>query len=363
MVGMSGGVDSAIAAVCLIERGFRVSGLFMKNWEEDDTADQCTAAEDLADAQSVCQTLGIPLYTVNFSDEYWNRVFARFLDEYRAGRTPNPDVLCNRDIKFKSFLARAQSLGADYIATGHYAGIESHRDEWSLVRGSDRNKDQSYFLYMLNQHALSKSLFPLAELHKPDVRQLAAKLGLRVHNKKDSTGICFIGERRFKNFLSRYLPPRPGNIVNLDNCVIGHHDGLMYYTIGQRQGLGIGGPGGPWYVADKDPTTNRLIVVQGRDHPSLLSTRLTASSLHWVRGSAPGTPYRCSAKTRYSSSDEPCVIERIAAGTATVRFTAPQRAVTPGQSVVFYRGRRCLGGGTITAAGAPARGTAAGNAA
>ncbi len=355
VVAMSGGVDSSVAALLLIEKGHQVSGLFMKNWEEDDTDDYCAAANDLSDAQSVCERLGIPLHTVNFSHEYWNRVFTRFLAEYRAGRTPNPDILCNKEIKFKEFLERAHALGADYIATGHYAGIEHGMNERYLLRGTDPAKDQSYFLYTLDQRTLSRSLFPLSGLRKSQVRSLARDQNLRIFDKKDSTGICFIGERRFKDFLIRYLRPKPGDIVDLHENCVGRHDGLMYYTLGQRHGLGLGGPGEPWYVVDKDMETNCLYVVQGHDHPALMSTMLKARQLHWVPGCAPSTPYRCCAKTRYRDLDHACVIEHLEQGTATVRFDEPQRAVTPGQSVVFYQGARCVGGGTIVTGNARSR--------
>ena len=346
---MSGGVDSSVAALQLIEQGYRVSGLFMKNWEEDDTDEYCNAADDLADAKAICEYLEIPLHTVNFAHEYWNRVFTHFLNEYRAGRTPNPDVLCNKEIKFKEFTDRARMLGADFIATGHYAGLESRENEWILLRGVDCSKDQSYFLYTLDQAALSRTLFPLSRLTKSEVRSIARDRGWHVSDKKDSTGICFIGERRFKAFLSRYLLPKPGDIIDLAGNKVGRHDGLMYYTVGQRHGLGIGGPGDPWYVVDKDMSTDLLYVAQGHDHPALMSTTLTADQLHWVRGIVPTTPFRCTAKTRYQQTDQSCVIETITNLVATVRFDAPQRAVTPGQSVVFYQGDECLGGGVIVA--------------
>ncbi len=352
IVGMSGGVDSSVAALLLAEEGYRVSGLFMKNWEEDDTEDYCAAANDLSDAQSVCERLGIRLHTVNFSHEYWERVFTRFLAEYRAGRTPNPDILCNKEIKFKEFLKRAHVLGADYIATGHYAGIEHGSDERYLTRGADPGKDQSYFLYTLDQRTLSQSLFPLSGLRKAQVRTLARAKNLRIFDKKDSTGICFIGERRFKDFLLQYLRPKPGDIVDLHGDHLGRHDGLMYYTLGQRRGLGLGGPGDPWYVVDKDMETNTLSVAQGHDHPALMSTALEARQLHWISGYAPSTPYRCHAKTRYRDFDHACVIRHIDQGVARLQFDEPQRAVTPGQSVVFYQGARCLGGGTIVAGNA-----------
>ncbi len=344
-----------MAALLLAEKGYQVSGLFMKNWEEDDQDDYCAAAADLADAQSVCDVLGIPLHTVNFSSEYWDRVFAGFLHEYELGRTPNPDVVCNREIKFNEFIGRARLLGADLIATGHYAGVRRQEKQYQLLRGADRAKDQSYFLHTLDQSVLAQTLFPLHGLIKSNARAIARQHGLRVHDKKDSTGICFVGERRFKQFLMRYLGPRPGDIVDLSGSRLGRHDGLMYYTIGQRHGLGLGGPGEPWYVVDKNVETNLLYVVQGHDHPALMSTTLTAHKLHWVSGAAPSTPYRCCAKTRNHQPDAPCVIETVADDVARVRFDSAQRAVTPGQSVVFYSGERCLGGGVIVSGDAPPR--------
>ncbi len=356
VVGLSGGVDSAVAALLLREQGYAVEALFMKNWEEDDAPEYCAAAADLADAQAVCDVLGIPLHTVNFSAEYWDRVFEYFLAEYRAGRTPNPDVLCNREIKFKAFLDHAATLGATTIATGHYARSDLHEGRWRLLRGADPEKDQSYFLYTLGQAQLARSRFPLGHLAKGEVRRMAAAAGLPVHAKKDSTGICFIGERKFKEFLARYLPARPGDIVTPEGEVIGRHDGLMYHTLGQRQGLGIGGrhgsSGEPWYVAGKDLGRNLLLVVQGHDHPLLFSRALTATDLTWVAGEPPALPARCSAKVRYRQGDQPCRVEAGPEGGVTVTFDTPQRAVTPGQSVVFYDGAACLGGGIITSHGA-----------
>ncbi len=348
IVGMSGGVDSSVAAALLLEQGYDVLGLFMKNWEDDDTDEHCTAQADLADANQVCELLGIPLRTVNFSHEYWERVFTRFLAECRAGRTPNPDVVCNREIKFKEFLEWALHLGADFIATGHYARRREIGDGRQLLKGADPEKDQSYFLYGLDQHALARSLFPLGNLAKTDVRATAQSLGLATHDKKDSTGICFIGERKFKTFLSRYLPPRPGEIHDLDGKRIGQHDGLMYYTIGQRHGLGIGGPGAPWYVAEKDTASNLLYVVQGHDHPALFVHAALVHDLHWV-GSSASDSSRCQAKTRYRQPDQSCHID-MTGSRARVVFDQPQRAVTPGQSMVFYDGEICLGGGIIEAA-------------
>ncbi len=352
IVGLSGGVDSSVAALLLKQQGHRVRGLFMKNWEEDDSEEYCTAAEDLSDARAVSDKLGLELLAMNFSAEYWDRVFEHFLSEYQAGRTPNPDILCNREIKFRAFLDHALERGAERIATGHYARIgRDDEGRFLLLRGLDRNKDQSYFLYTLGQAQLARTLFPIGELVKPRVRELALEHGLITHDKKDSTGICFIGERRFKDFLARYLPAQPGDIETPEGALIGRHDGLMYYTLGQRQGLGVGGvpgyPEEPWFVAAKDLTRNVLIAVQGHDHPLLFSRSLQASQLHWVSGEAPTAPYRCTAKVRYRQQDQGCTISAIDDGRCTVRFDEPQRAVTPGQSVVFYDGERCLGGGVI----------------
>lgn len=350
IVGLSGGVDSSVAAYRLIEQGYQVEGLFMKNWEEDDDAEYCSAAEDLADAQQVADTLGIHLHTVNFSSEYWDNVFAHFLAEYQAGRTPNPDVLCNREIKFKAFLAYALELGADYIATGHYAGIDHQADISRLVKAVDHDKDQTYFLHMLGQKALTKALFPLQDMPKSKVRTLAEKAGFANFKKKDSTGICFIGERRFKDFLSNYLPANPGEIHSLDGERLGEHQGLMYYTIGQRQGLGIGGThehdNDPWFVARKDLEKNILFVVQGHQHASLMRDNLIAEQLHWTRDIAPATSLSCQARCRHRQPLQDCNVT-IEDGLATVRFTDSQRAITPGQSIVFYQGDECLGGGII----------------
>lgn len=355
MVGLSGGVDSSVAALLLLQQGYAVEGLFMKNWEEDDTAEYCSAAADLADAQAVADRLGIRLHTRNFASEYWERVFSHFLDEYRAGRTPNPDILCNKEIKFRAFLDTAIELGADYIATGHYARLAQEPDGMvCLLKGVDANKDQTYFLYTLQQHQLRRSLFPVGELTKPQVRSLAATAGFATASKKDSTGICFIGERKFRDFLQRYLPAQPGEIVTPDGTLLGQHHGLMYYTIGQRQGLGIGGrkdaEESPWFVADKDMARNRLIVVQGHDHPLLRKHFLVADQLHWVAGSPPAPTFVCHAKIRYRQVEEPCHVALQPTGDCHVCFATPQRAITPGQSVVFYQGEACLGGGIITAA-------------
>ena len=323
----------------------------MKNWEADDTDEYCAAAADLADAESICKQLSIPLDSVNFSDQYWDRVFEYFLSEYKAGRTPNPDVLCNKEIKFKAFLDYAIDKGADYVAMGHYARIKKSGDTYQLLKAADENKDQSYFLHLLNQQQLSKSIFPLGEIKKTEVRTLASENNFITQNKKDSTGICFIGERRFKDFLQQFLPAQRGIMQTPEGEQIGHHDGLMYYTIGQRKGLHIGGKqqgdGHPWYVADKLVDKNILIVVQGNTHPLLYKTRLHASNLHWISGSPPAIPFRCSAKTRYRQADEACTISQLDNNECIVEFEQPQWAITPGQSVVFYQGDVCLGGGVI----------------
>jgi tRNA-specific 2-thiouridylase len=355
IVGMSGGVDSSVAAYLLQKQGHRVQGLFMKNWEEDDNDGYCSAAVDLEDAEQVSRRLGLDLLTRNFSAEYWDRVFHYFLEEYKYGRTPNPDVICNKEIKFKTFLEHALNLGADYIATGHYARVVTSGSFVHLLKGKDQNKDQSYFLYALNQKQLSKALFPLGELSKTQVRAIAEQLGLANYSKKDSTGICFIGERNFKDFLKRYLPANPGDMRNPEGELIGKHDGLMYYTLGQRQGLGIGGrqdgSGEPWFVVDKDLASNTLIVAQGHDHTRLFSRRLIAKNLNWICQPPQNFPFSCAAKTRYRQSDQACEIVRMNDGdddaSCEVVFAAPQRAVTPGQSVVFYQGEECLGGGII----------------
>ena len=350
IVGLSGGVDSAVAALRLKEAGWQVEGLFMKNWEEDDEEGYCAAAEDLADAQQVAETLGIPLHRVNFAAEYWDRVFEHFLAEYRAGRTPNPDVLCNREIKFRAFLDHALGLGAEYIATGHYARL-SEDEPRRLLQAADANKDQTYFLYMVPQQALRRTLFPLGDLTKPEVRRLAEAAGFANWRKKDSTGICFIGERRFRDFLARYLPARPGEMVTPEGEVIGTHQGLMYYTLGQRQGLGIGGvaghPEAPWFVVAKELEKNRLVVAQGHDHPLLYRDTLEAEQLHWpAAGLPPATRFRCQARCRHRQPLQECEVE-IRDDILTVHFDQPQRAVTPGQSVVLYDAGECLGGGII----------------
>lgn len=348
IVGMSGGVDSSVAAYLLKKAGHQVEGVFMKNWEGDDTEDYCPAAIDMADAQAACDLLGIELSLVNFADKYWERVFAYFLDEYRAGRTPNPDILCNKEIKFRAFLDYAKQRGADYIATGHY--VRRSKDQpVSLLKGSDPLKDQSYFLYALDEQQIAQSLFPVGDLPKTAVRVIAAEIGLPNHAKKDSTGICFIGERKFKTFLNDYLPAQPGNIITLEGDIIGKHDGLMFYTIGQRQGLQIGGQKGkaeaPWYVASKDISSNTLIVVQGENHPALAKSSLIVNNIHWIN-TPPALPASLQAKTRYRQPDQACHIESMNTGFC-VKFAQPQRAITPGQSIVFYRDDICLGGGII----------------
>ena len=350
--GMSGGVDSSVSAFILQQQGYQVEGLFMKNWEEDDDTDYCTAAADLADAQAVCDKLGIKLHKINFAAEYWDNVFEHFLNEYKAGRTPNPDILCNKEIKFKAFLEyAAEDLGANYIATGHYVRRRGADDNAQLLRGLDANKDQSYFLYTLSSKQVGQGLFPVGDIEKPIVRAIAEDLGLVTAKKKDSTGICFIGERKFKDFLARYLPAQPGNIRTVDGDIIGRHDGLMYHTLGQRKGLGIGGVKGAsedaWYVVEKDLVNNELIVAQGHDHSALLSTGLIAQQLHWVDRQPIREPLRCTVKTRYRQTDVPCIIEPIDDESIKVIFDEPQIAVTPGQSAVFYLNEVCLGGGII----------------
>jgi tRNA-specific 2-thiouridylase len=353
IVGMSGGVDSSVSAYLLIQQGYQVEGLFMKNWEEDDNDEYCAAAEDMQDAQQVCDKLGIPLHKVNFAAEYWDNVFQYFLAEYQAGRTPNPDIICNKEIKFKAFLEfAAEALAADYIATGHYVRRRHQNGHWQLLRGLDSNKDQSYFLYTLGEEHVGQTLFPIGELEKPAVRAIAEQQGLITHDKKDSTGICFIGERKFKDFLQQYLPAQPGNIVSIDdNKLVGQHDGLMYHTLGQRKGLKIGGlrdgTDEPWYVVAKDLPHNQLLVAQGHDHPALLASGLLASQLHWVDRQGPLAPVHCTVKTRYRQTDINCTLTPLANGQCQVLFEQQQKAVTPGQSAVFYLDDVCLGGGII----------------
>lgn len=350
VVGLSGGVDSAVAARLLIDQGHTVSAVFMKNWDEDDADDYCPAEADLADARDIAALLDIELTTVSFSAEYWNRVFAHFLSEYEAGRTPSPDIVCNREIKFRAFLEHATGLGADFIATGHYARIQYSPDV-KLLRGVDESKDQTYFLHTLTRAQLSRSIFPLGDMHKRDVRALAEQRGFSNHAKKDSTGICFIGERRFNRFLARYVHKRTGEIRALNGEVLGVHEGVMFYTIGQRQGLGIGGrqqaSGEPWYVADKDIEHNILYVVQGGSHPALFRQGLEASQLHWIDETAPPARLACHARIRHQQPLQACQLETRDGGYCKVTFDTPQRAVAPGQSVVFYAGEVCLGGAVI----------------
>lgn len=360
IVGMSGGVDSSVSALLLLEQGYQVEGLFMKNWDEDDGTEYCTAIADLNDAQAVCDNIGIKLHKANFAAEYWDRVFEHFLVEYKAGRTPNPDILCNKEVKFKAFLDYALTLGADYIATGHYVRKGESTDENSpeqtvatLLKGLDNNKDQSYFLHAVDGSKIAKTLFPVGELEKPEVRAIAEKHGLVTHDKKDSTGICFIGERKFSDFLKQYIPAQPGDIETDQGDVIGKHHGLMYHTIGQRQGLGIGGlknyDESPWYVAKKDLERNVLVVVQGAQHPMLFSQALSASRIDWINAEPSEFPLRCRAKVRYRQADQDCELHKTDEG-YRVDFDVPQRAVTPGQSVVFYQEDCCLGGGVIESA-------------
>ncbi len=349
VVGMSGGVDSSVAALLLKEQGYDVIGVFMKNWEEQDDSGVCTAENDWRDVREVCDIIGIPYYSVNFAKEYWDRVFSYFLSEYRAGRTPNPDVLCNREIKFRAFLDFAMQLGASRMATGHFVQTNPQGE---LLRGADPNKDQSYFLYMLKQRQLQRAMFPVGHLTKADVRRIAREKGLPVSQKKDSTGVCFIGERRFKQFLQTFLPAQPGDMVAPDGQIVGRHDGLMYYTLGQRRGLGIGGcgDGRSWFVIGKDMEKNCLLVAQGEDHPMLYSTRSIGGGVTWV-GDAPiqdGETMRCTAKYRYRQADQPVEVT-LQGDKLLLRSLTLQRAVTPGQSAVLYNGERCLGGAVVEA--------------
>ncbi|MBT2142541.1 MULTISPECIES: tRNA 2-thiouridine(34) synthase MnmA [unclassified Rhodanobacter] len=356
MLGISGGVDSSVAALLLQQAGYQVEGLFMQNWEEDDRSGPCTTDADRKDAVAVCGRLGIPFHARNFAAEYWDGVFEHFLAEYRAGRTPNPDVLCNREIKFKTFLDEARALGADRIATGHYARVDCRDGRYRLLRAVDAAKDQSYFLHALGQQQLAATLFPLGGIEKPRVREMARAAALPTHAKKDSTGICFIGERDFRGFLSQYIPARPGEMRTPDGELIGEHQGVMYYTLGQRNGLGIGGrhgaTGEAWYVVGKDVAANVLYVAQGGENHWLYSHRLLSETPTWVDGAAPSARFRCTARTRYRQADQACMVSVTDAG-LEVRFDEPQRAVTPGQSVVLYDGEACLGGAVIAATDAP----------
>jgi len=352
VVGVSGGVDSAVALARLRDEGHRVRAVFMKNWEEDDTGGHCAAAADLDDARRVCERLGVELRTVNLSDEYWEHVFEAFLDEHRRGRTPNPDIACNREVKFRAFLDHARDLGAACIATGHYARIaRGPHGRLRLLRAADEGKDQSYFLHRLDQSQLAAARFPLGALTKHEVRRIAREAGLAVHDKKDSTGICFIGEHPFAEFLARWLPHEPGPVESVEGVRLGEHRGLAFYTIGQRRGLGIGGRAGageaPWYVAGKDPQRNVLRVAQGRDHPALWSHGLLTEAAHWIAGAPPALPLDCQGRTRHREPLAACRVEPRTGGALAVRFAAARFAVAPGQSVVLYQGEECLGGAVI----------------
>ena len=356
IVGMSGGVDSSVAALLLRDASESIAGLFMQNWADDGSGD-CRAEDDRRDAVAVCGRLGIPIHFRDFSREYWDGVFAHFLAEYAAGRTPNPDVLCNREIKFKYFLDAARALGAECIATGHYARVEVTGGRARLLRAADRGKDQSYFLHQLGQAQLAATRFPLGHLAKQEVRRIAREAALPTHAKKDSTGICFIGERDFREFLARYLPAKPGEIRDPQGRIVGEHPGVFYFTLGQREGLQIGGVRGreaaPWYVVGKDVATNVLVVDQGRDSPHLLSRGLQSEPAHWIAGAPPAARFTCTAQTRYRQQDEACEVQVQDDDTLRVRFTRPQRAVTPGQSLVLYAGEECLGGAVIARTDAP----------
>lgn len=347
VVGMSGGVDSSVSALLLKQQGYRVIGMFMKNWEEQDENGICQASKEYEDAMAVCDQLDIPCYSINFVKEYKDNVFSQFIEEFKQGHTPNPDILCNREIKFKAMFEKALELGADYLATGHYCRTDSS----CLLKGSDPGKDQSYFLYTIRSQILSKVLFPVGHLLKAEVRKIARDHHLAIAEKKDSTGICFIGERNFKQFLGQYLAITPGNFENLKGEVVGRHDGVAYYTIGQRKGMGIGGAGEAWYVVGKDTERNVVFVDQGARHPALYCDELTAVELSWVSGAAPDLPLRCKSKVRYRQPDQDCLVTRNEEGKIFVQFDIPQRAVTPRQSIVFYLNDRCLGGGVIEAAG------------
>lgn len=347
VVGMSGGVDSSVAALLLKEQGYDVVGIFMKNWDDTDHFGVCTATEDYDDVIRVCNQLDIPYYAVNFEKQYWDKVFTYFLDEYKSGRTPNPDVMCNKEIKFKAFLDHAVSLGADYLATGHYAQVRKTNGHYEMLRGVDDNKDQTYFLNQLTEDVLAKVMFPLGHLPKPKVREIAKAHGLATAEKKDSTGICFIGERNFKQFLSGYLPAKSGEMQTLEGTVKGRHDGLMYYTIGQRQGLGIGGAGDPWFVIGKNLQDNILYVAQGYNNDKLYSDRLLATDVNWINPDTVPESFTCTAKFRYRQADSPVTVTVLENGNVDVVFAECTRAITPGQAVVFYDGDVCLGGATI----------------
>ncbi len=347
VVGMSGGVDSSVAALLLKQQGYDVIGIFMKNWDDTDENGVCTATEDYEDVIRVCNQIGIPYYAVNFEKQYWDKVFTYFLNEYKAGRTPNPDVMCNKEIKFKAFLEHAIKLGADYLATGHYARVEERDGEVKMLRGLDNNKDQTYFLNQLTQQQLEKVLFPIGNFEKPKVRELATEANLATATKKDSTGICFIGEKNFKAFLGNYLPAQPGNMETFSGEVMGRHDGLMYYTIGQRHGLGIGGSGDPWFVIGKDLERNVLYVGQGFHHEMLYSHEITATDVSWTSNTPPPVEFECTAKFRYRAPDSKVKVQLLENNRVKVVFAEPLRAITPGQAVVFYNEEECLGGATI----------------
>jgi tRNA-specific 2-thiouridylase len=351
VVGMSGGVDSSVSALLLKQQGYNVIGLFMKNWEEKDDNGICTSAKEYADVAAVCDHLKIPYYSVNFVDEYWKLVFSNFIEELKLGYTPNPDILCNREIKFQTFFAKAKSLGADFLATGHYCRVGGTSKNPVLLKGIDASKDQSYFLYTMKQSILKEVLFPIGHLTKKEVRKIAEENGLSTAEKKDSTGICFIGERNFKNFLSSYIPYEKGPFKTLDEKIVGHHEGMAYYTIGQRKGIGIGGAGEPWFVVGKNASTNTVYVAQGTDHPALYSDTLTASDISFVTDCAKTFPIQCKAKIRYRQTDQDCVIEQESNGILNIKFLHPQRAITARQSIVFYDGQECIGGAMIIKSG------------
>ncbi len=350
VVGMSGGVDSSVSALILKKQGYNVIGLFMKNWEESDENGVCQASKEYKDVISVCEKIDIPYYSVEFVKEYQENVFSHFVEEYKNGFTPNPDILCNKEIKFKVFFDKAMELGADYLATGHYCQVNNTEGTYSLAKGIDPNKDQSYFLHAINGSVLEKVLFPIGGIEKKIVREIAHLYDLSTKSKKDSTGICFIGERNFRNFLSNYIHTKPGNFMKLNGEVVGKHLGQAYYTIGQRKGLGLGGPGSPWFVVAKDMESNTVFVERGEEHPALYASTLTANEITWINEPVQ-TPFKCKAKIRYRQSDQECLIERIENGKAYISFPKAQRAITPRQSIVFYKDDICLGGAMIIKAG------------
>lgn len=352
VVGMSGGVDSSVSALLLKQQGYRVIGLFMKNWEEKNENGVCLSAQDYEDVARVCEKIDIPYYAVEFVQEYWEEVFTRFLEEYRAGFTPNPDILCNREIKFKSFLKKAMELGADFLATGHYCQTYPHSERGQLRKGADPGKDQSYFLYTLTAPILERVLFPIGHLPKWEVREIAQQAGLITHAKRDSTGICFIGERNFRPFLKKYIAAQPGEIRTLSGECVGQHEGSAYYTLGQRKGLGLGGEGDPWFIVKKNAQKNIIYVERGERHPALYADELIATEVSWVSQSTPSPlPFRCKAKVRYRQLDQDCTLTQIQGDQIRVSFQVPQRAIAPGQSVVFYDGEICLGGAVIREVG------------